>query len=233
MWQAALQAIEHIADPFVRTRTHQRLGHAYSELGQHEAAIEHLQQALAIAELSGDLTQQAHAHRQFMWACERRGDRRQALHDASLARDLYRSLDTPIWEAEAVNEMGWYAAHLGEYESARAHCKESLALHRLHGNRGGEGATLDSLGYIEHHTGQYREAVDYYRKSLNIVAGRGQTHFSAIAFDHLGESYAALGESQQARASWREALVLYQQQERSEDAERIQRQLDDLNSSED
>lgn len=57
-----------------------------------------------------DLTEQAHTRQEPALAWERRGDDRRALDHARRALDLYRTLDQPVWEAEALNAMGWYAA---------------------------------------------------------------------------------------------------------------------------
>ncbi|MGW4116648.1 hypothetical protein ACWEFJ_37725 [Actinosynnema sp. NPDC004786] len=44
----------------------------------------------------------------------------------------------------------------------------------------------------------------------------------------MGHPHTALGRHEQARAVWREALQLYREQGCDADAERVQRQLDNL-----
>ncbi|WP_407656177.1 tetratricopeptide repeat protein [Lentzea waywayandensis] len=84
------------------------------------------------------------------------------MEHARRALDLFRTLDQPVWEARALNQVGWLAACLGEYDTARAHCKAALTRHRQHRNPDGEAETLetlDSLGFVDFHTGQHREAI--------------------------------------------------------------------------
>jgi len=112
VWQSAAEAGDHLSDPAVLARIHRRLGHAHAGLGRHAQAVEHLHQALALAEQHHEPTQQAHTHSTLgrMWA--RRGDHRRALKHARRALDLYRVLDQPAWQALALNQVGWHTAQL-------------------------------------------------------------------------------------------------------------------------
>ncbi|MFE2754033.1 ATP-binding protein [Actinosynnema sp. NPDC059335] len=227
-WQAALHAADHLPDPATHSRTHRLLGNAYSRLGLHEQATTHLEQALHLALRHHDLTEQAHSHQVLAVAWEQRGDDRQALEHAHHALDLYRALDLPVWEAEALNSVGWHAAHLGRFDTAREHCQAALTLHRHHHNPDGEADTLDSLGYIAHHTGDHHQALDHYHQALTLYRGLGDAYTVAENLDSVGHPHAALGRHEQARTVWREALELYREQGRDADADRVQRQLDDL-----
>ncbi|WP_433260637.1 BTAD domain-containing putative transcriptional regulator [Actinosynnema sp. CS-041913] len=226
MWQAALDACAHLSDPATHTLVHRCLGRSYLDLGRHTEAIEHLHRALALAE--HDRAAQAHAHLTLAHAWERRGDDRQALEHSIHALRLVRGLDRPVWEADALNQVGWFAARLGDYDTARAHCQAALALHRRHPDPGGEATALDSLAYIAHHTDDHHQAIAYYRQALILARGLRNTNRTANTLDHLGHPHAALGHHDHAREVWREALELYRGQGRHDDAVRVQRQLDAL-----
>nr|WP_083466722.1 XRE family transcriptional regulator [Kibdelosporangium sp. MJ126-NF4]CEL18217.1 transcriptional regulator, SARP family [Kibdelosporangium sp. MJ126-NF4] len=228
VWRSGLAAADHLADPTAQIRAHRVLGYAYAEVGRHNESIEHLRQSLALAEDHHDHTNQAHTHRLLARAWGQRGDNEQALGHAAHAFTLYRTLDNPVWEAEALNEMGWHAAQLGEYERAREHCRAALTLHRRHDNPDGESYAQDSLGYIAHHTGQYHQAVEHYLLALTLLRDLGYTYEVANTLNGLGDSHLALGEHDQARVTWREALELYRAQQRHDEASRVQRQLDAL-----
>ncbi|GAB2994142.1 ATP-binding protein [Saccharothrix stipae] len=230
-WRAALDIAEHLPDPATRIRTHRRLGGAWSRLDLHEQAIEHLDRALNLAECHQDPAEQAHTHHELANAWERRGDDRRALDHARHTLDLHRRLDQPVGEADALNMVGWYAARLGEYDTARTHCHAALILHRHHDNPIGEAGTLDSLGYIAHHTGDYHHALEHYHHALTLRRTHGDTYQIANTLDSVGHPHAALGQYEQARTVWREALELYREQGRDVDAERVQRQLDDLDDT--
>lgn len=228
VWQAALDATAHLPDPVPRIEAHRHLGRAQADLGYYEQATDHLHKALALAEHHDDGDQQARTHRVLASTWGRRGNDVQALEHATRALDLLSALDHPEWEADARNVAGWYAARVGDYDTARAHCQAALTLHRDHNDPEGQANTLDSLGYIAHHTGRHQEAVDHYRQALTLLRDLGNTSEAANTLDRLGHPQLALGEPGEATRVWREALHLYQQLGRHEDADRIQRQLDDI-----
>ncbi|MFI6030770.1 tetratricopeptide repeat protein [Amycolatopsis magusensis] len=233
MWQAALDAAAHLPDPATRSRAHRILGHACARLGLHEQATEHLDRALDLAVRHRDPAEQGHTHRALAVAWELRGDDRRALEHARQTLDLYRALDQPVREAEALNLVGWLAARLGEYDAARDLCHAALTLYRQHHDPDGEAATLDSLGFIAHRTGDHHQALDHYRQALTLFRTVGYTYEVANTLDNVGHPHAALGHHEQARAVWREALQLYRDQGRDTDADRVQRQLNDLDNTTD
>ncbi|HWO65469.1 MAG TPA: tetratricopeptide repeat protein, partial [Umezawaea sp.] len=204
---------------------------ACSRLGLHEEAIEHLGKALDLAVHDRDRTELAHTSRALAYAWELRGDDRRAMDHARSALDLYRGLGQPVREAIALNQVGWYAARLNDFDTARDHCQAALTLHRTHHNPEGEAATLDSLGLIAHRTGDHRQAVDHYQQALVLYRALGDTYRVADTLDNSGHPHNALGQHDQARAVWQEALERYLEQGRDEDVEQVRRRLDGLASA--
>ena len=225
VWQAAFTSAAYIPIPAARIDAHRHLGYAYAEVDRHDDAVHHLNQALTLAEHRHD--HQARIHGMLAWAWGRQGEDRRALEHATHARNLYRTLDNPMSEAISLNLVGWYAAQLGEYDTAREHCQAALVLQRRH-HPDGQAATLDSLGYIEHRSGHHDQAIQHYRQALERLRELGNTYQLADTLDGLGHPHIALGEHEQARTAWREAQQLYREQRRDKDADRVQRQLDDL-----
>jgi DNA-binding SARP family transcriptional activator len=230
-WRAAVDAAGHLPDPATRSRTHQILGRACARLGLHEEAMGHLDQALALAVRHHDPAEQAHTRMvlTYVWG-NNGGDARRALDHARHALDLFRTLNLPVWEANALNGVGWSAARLGDFDTARDHCHAALTLHRHHHNPGGEAATLDSLGLIAHRTGDHWQAIDHYHQALTLYRTLGDAYRGANTLNRLGHPHAALGQHDQARKAWQEALELYREQGRDDDAERVQRQLGDIDA---
>jgi tetratricopeptide (TPR) repeat protein len=216
----------HLPDSTSLAHAYLQLGRAHAESGpgHHEEAIENLNHALTLARQHHNVADQEHAHAALARTWERRGEHRQGLYHARLALELCRTLDQPVWEAAALNTVGWFAAHLGDYETARAHCE--AALDRCQNDPGSRANYLDSLGYIEYRTGHHGLAIERYQQALSLFRDQGNVYDCADTLDHLGHPYAALGQPERARAVWRQALELCRSLDRVADAERIQRQLD-------
>ncbi|MGC0344232.1 ATP-binding protein [Streptomyces sp. SLBN-8D4] len=224
VWQIAVDSASQLPDLGAQILTHRLLGRAHVVLGHHQEAIDALNQALALSEQQNDRALQAQAHYTL---ASIQPDGRQALDHARHARDLYRGLDQPIAEANALNAVGWYAALLGDHdETAREHCQAALALFQHHRDVAGQAQTLDSLGYIDHHSGHHHDAIQHYLQAISLYRELDNTFDTAETLDRLGYPHAALGQHDQARVVWREARDLYRQQGRDQEAERMERQLD-------
>lgn len=228
VWRIAVDSADRLPDPGAQILTHRLLGRAHVMLGHHQEAIDALNQALALSEQQNDRALQAQAHYTLasIWP-----DGRRALEHARRALDLYRGLDQPIAEANALNAVGWYAALLGDHDdTAREHCQAALALFQYHRDVAGQAQTLDSLGYIDHHSGRHHDAVQHYGQAISLYHDLDNSYETADTLDRLGHPHVALGDHDRAREVWREARDLYRQQGRDQEAEQVERQLDRLRS---
>jgi tetratricopeptide (TPR) repeat protein len=230
MWRVALTAVEQLPEPATRILTYRHLGRAYAEMGRHDEGVEHLDEALALAERHDDLREQALVHGNLAWAWVLRKNYRKGLAHGMRSAHLRRNLGDRVGEANALHVVGLCAARLGEYDSAREHSQTALTLHREHDHQHGEGVALSTLGYVAHYTGQHRQAIQYYEQATMLFRGIGNTMDAADAAVELGASYAALGEHDQARAAWQETLTLYQRLGRTDKADHVRQQLADLDA---
>ncbi|MEU4446749.1 tetratricopeptide repeat protein [Actinosynnema sp. NPDC050801] len=227
-WQAAADIADHLPGPAVRTRVHRHLGSAFAALGRHEQAIANLDHSLTIAEAHHDHTQQAHTHYDLSGAWERVGDPARAFTHARRALELYREIGQPVWEADALSAVGWFATLLGDHDTADLHCRQALDRHRANGNVEGEAGTLDSLGHIAHRTNRHDHAVDLYQQALDLCRAIDYPTGTADILEHLGHPLVTLGRGPEARIAWTEALDLFDRQGRTDDATRVRRQIETL-----
>lgn len=225
VWQAALAAARQLSEPIFQTKAHRRLGLAYARIGGHVPALDHLQQALTLAEKIGDTNELAHVHWCLAWAWDHQHKDQQALEHAARALHLFHVLDQPAWEAETLNEMGRYCVRLGLLQDARTHCEHALTLCRHHNYGEGEASALDALGYVAQHSEQHIPAMNYYQQALVLYRDLGYSYEEPNVLDRLGHVHAAFGSYDEARQTWRQALELYRTQYRTADADRMQQQL--------
>lgn len=224
-WRLALPSTRRLDDPPAQLLAHRWIGVACTQTGDSTGALDHLQRALALAAQSGDVTDQALGHHHLARAWEHQGDALRALTHAEHALRLIRTVDNPVLKAQALNAIGWYRARLGEYAEARTACLAALALHREHRYLDGQGATLDSLGYIAHHTNDHVQAVGYYGQALAVMRERGNAYHEADTLDHIAKAYLALHQFDRARDTWKQALALYECQQRLTDAQSVMQNL--------
>jgi tetratricopeptide (TPR) repeat protein len=228
-WRAGLLAAEEMADLDIRALAHRLLGQASARADMHNDATNHLQKAIRLARQAGDVHGEARAYYDLAVAW-RPIDGTQAVQHAVHALDLFRQLDNPVWEAEALSALGWYQARLGNHAAAIESCERALDLFSRNGNRQGQATTLDCLGYVAHHNGRYALALTHYRDSLALCRDLGATYDEADTLDHLGQAHAALGDHTEAAAAWQQALTLNRAQHRTTDVARIERQMAELNN---
>jgi tetratricopeptide (TPR) repeat protein len=226
-WDAGLAAATELGDPAVQGVAHRLLGQAFTRAGMLTKASGHLRQALDLARQSGDRHGEARAHHDLTWVWRHRDDQL-ALDHASEALRLFRTIGNPVWEAEALNMMGWHQAQLGQYHQARASCERALLLFGRHLNRQGQALALDCLGCIAYHSGEHELALSWFGESLELFCDLGARYHEADVLDHLGLAHAALGNKPQARQAWQRALALNNSQHRTADAQRVQRHISDL-----
>ncbi len=230
-WRAGLGAARRLGARTMVAQAHRWLGDAFLRTQQLDEAHDHLQRALALVEQSQDVRSQAHTQHSLAWACELRGDHRNALTHATQALRLYQVLADPVGEARALNQAGWHHAQLGEYTDARALCERALVLNREQEDLDGEAATGDSLGYIAHQTGRHTDALHHYRHTLTLFRRIGNNYQEADTLDRLGQTHLALGRHTDARHAWSQALDLYEAQRRADDVSRVREHLAGLDRS--
>jgi tetratricopeptide (TPR) repeat protein len=226
--RAALAAGSHLDTPAVHMLTHRLMGMVYADVGRYDEAIEHLNQALVLAEDHDDLLSQGRNHRGLAWTWSRAGDIPKALHHATLALDVHRVLDNPVEEALSRCLAAGYAAFTGDYDRASEYCEIALRQCREYDIRDGEASALTTMGYIGHHTGHHHRAVRDYHAATTLHRDTGNMYLMADVLVQIGHPLAALGHHRRARAAWQEALQMYRQQGRSDYATRVQRQLDEF-----
>ncbi|KOX21268.1 hypothetical protein ADK67_27655 [Saccharothrix sp. NRRL B-16348] len=230
VWQATTRVAAYL--PFYAAiRVHRYLGRTYAEHGQHQKAIEQLNQALTLAEHHHEPVRQARIQLDLQRAWELHGDDRQALKHARQALDLARNHGDPLSVASALNAVGWHAAHVGDLAAARDHCQQALTMFRQHSAPEAEGNVLDSLGFIAHRNGDHTQALNYYHQALESFRTTGDARLSADTLDRLGHVHHDLGKHDQAHTAWQEALRLFRHQDRTADAERVRQLLDNLDSA--
>jgi predicted negative regulator of RcsB-dependent stress response len=96
---------------------------------------------------------------------------------------------------------------LGELEPARGYCEQAVAICLRIGELTGLAGTLDTLAVLHLRLGNVKRAVDYCQQAIAACRQTGDLLNEATGYDHLGDGYAAAGDTAAARRSWHQALT--------------------------
>lgn len=207
--RTGLAAAEAGGDRYSQARSHQGIGRACWRLGLYDEAQVHLQRALDMfGRLDGSVGEVAGTHLALSTAFENRGSADKALRHAEQALALAEAVGDGLWQARALNRVGWYQALLGQPAQALEKCQQALMDIRELGDLSGEARTLDSIGYAHHLLGDHRDAAAFLEESLALRHELGDRYGEATVFTHIGDAHHATGDSPAASAAWQAAVSI-------------------------
>ena len=222
--RTALAAATRLGDTAGQALTGRLLGHACTELGHYDQALDHFASSLALYQRLGNRLGEGKVQHCLGVLADRQGRYTDAIGHAEQALRLYQAIGDKASEAGALNDIGWCHDLLGDYQQAIVFCQQALTLCLEIGNRSLEGNVRDSLGYAEHHLGNFAEAVGCYQHALRLLRQTGDRSQEAGTLIHLGDTHEAAGQLGLARESWRQALAILENLEHP-DADKVRAKL--------
>lgn len=167
-------------------------GLAQMKLKQYAEAVRSFNEAEVIAK-AGERDRLTHIfYHQFGSALERKGDHTEA--EKYFRQSLALSPDF----SESLNYLGYMWAERGvNLQEARQFIEKAVALEP------DNPAYLDSMAWVLFKMGEAKEALPWMEKAVDRNEEPDPT-----LYDHLGDIYAALGQTARARDAWRKSLAL-------------------------
>lgn len=222
VWQVALDAAQDVAGQVV---AHRIMGSSLGQVQRFDEAQHHLSEALVLAERSGDPLQLGDTHGTLAWLWANRSEFHRALAHAKASLPHYRHAGNRMLLAMAHNNIGYCAAEIGDLRQAREHATTALAVFVELGDQYGRALAFDTLGRIEHQSGNHAESIRLYEDTLAIYREVQDVYHLADTLTDLGHPHLALGDYTAAAAVWRQALGMFEQQGRDQEADRVRKQL--------
>jgi adenylate cyclase len=164
-----------------------------------KAALEAAQQAVSLAEASGDIKGQAESYFLCGIAARYLGDQEQARHLLKQAHSLSRTAGLRMVEASSLRNLGILNVNLCNYDEAKTYYEQSLAVSRAVGDRRGESKTLNNLGALLGEQGDVSGENAYYEQARVIAHEIGDRRNEGILLGNLGEVCAKQGDLSSAR----------------------------------
>jgi tetratricopeptide (TPR) repeat protein len=209
--QTGLDAARRVANTPGQAHAHVYLARAHAQLGLHDAAHDHHQQAHHLYRALGDHAGQAYTHISVGMMFSRQGRHQEALHHTQQALDLYQATDNRAGQARALNNIGWYYIELGDYRKAITCCERALVLHREVGHRYDDAATWNTLAHAHGRLGHHQQAIDCFQQALHRQRKSGWRNGEAATLNSLGDTHHAIGDVDAARIAWQRALDILDQ----------------------
>lgn len=174
------------------------LGVVYSNLDQHQKAIEYHEQYLKTARQIGDRLGEGNAlgNLGLAYSCLDQHQKAIDLHYQHLKIAL--EIGDRRGEENALTSLGNVYFNLGQYENADDLYNKSLEIARQIGDRHGEGNTLGNLGLVYSNLAKYEMAIDYYQQHLKIARQINDRRNEGISLGNLGLTFANLGQHEKA-----------------------------------
>jgi tetratricopeptide (TPR) repeat protein len=205
------EAARRLTDPVGQAHTLRGIARAQTQMGNHDVAVTHLEQALSIFVELDDQTSQAATHRSLGVVLMRQGRHREALRHEQQALELHRVAGHLAGQAMTLNNIGFQHALLGEYDQALIYCRQALTMHQEIGDPYEEARTWDSLGFANSHLGHHLEAVACFQRGIALCRDLGDRSSEAETLTRLGEAHIAAGDEIAARAVWQRALRILEE----------------------
>jgi tetratricopeptide (TPR) repeat protein len=223
----ALEAAVRLGDLRKQAQTRRDLARGHMALRRLDEAMHQHELAIGISEELGDEMAIAHGCLSLGRVLTRMEKHREAIEQTACALRIYEQAGEVDAAAAALNNLGWYHAKLGEHELTLEHGGRAAKLHGETGSEFGVAVTRDTMAYALAGLGRYDEAADMYQVAIDRLRQLGRQHDMAESLSSLAETQQQIGRLDAARASWTEALEIFEALDRP-DAETVRAKLREL-----
>ncbi|MGW4490270.1 AfsR/SARP family transcriptional regulator [Amycolatopsis sp. NPDC004368] len=214
IWQAALRAAEARNRPSELTVAHRFLAIGSARSGLDDAALDHIEKAVALAERTDDIVDRILALKVKSELNCRAGRMELAVADGTLGWELARDQPAHIRERLA-SDLAWCLTENGQYEEASTMAQVALDLGKDLEEKL-RATNLDTLGQISLRTGNPDQAIDYFNQALALLQKPQDFSERANTLYALGTTYSQLGHVGKAKTCLSESLEMFRQQHSTE-----------------
>ncbi len=201
------------------------IGTAFYYAGEADSAGRYLEQALRLAEATGNPRTAANAMVALGSVVHQGGDPSRAGEWYTQALSRYRRIGDQRGMAAVHNNLGVLAEELGDTERAREAYTSALTLSRAHENRSAAAHNLLNLGNLAAREGNYDAAAAQYDEALSIYRQLDEPYHAADALRNLGLLDVRRGDYRSALQRLSHALETYERTGYTTDAIATRRSL--------
>jgi tetratricopeptide (TPR) repeat protein len=221
-YEQALALYRELDDSTNRARTQFSLASNHLALNQYNESLDHFTEAATDFQAAGHLDNAARAYHYIGALYTTLGDDKRAEESVQRALELYREAGDLAGEASIWNAIGRDRAENNLCTEAIAAHQRALAIWRGLGNKSGEAVELTHLGDNYRQSDQPAEALTNYYQALALHRESASSEDDEELLEHIrddeatvlssiGATQADLGEWDKALESYRQSVVVFQQ----------------------
>ena len=186
-----------------------RRAHTLRLLGQYEASLKDVEEALQLAEM--DLSIQplyAEALRTKGLNLFRLGQSRSAVEELEHSLSLFKELNETGSIPMLLVESGMVHATVGNIDLAKTSYQDALSIWRKEKNLYMQADTLNNLAFLYHQTGEYEFAAETYESGVECARSSHNQRAEALILTGLGDLYSEIEEFSAAEQAYEQAETI-------------------------
>ena len=186
-------------------------------IGEYEAAIQNVEECLAIFTEADDLFGQMLCVQGFGYFAEAQGNYSEALEPYRRCIEMCQQMGESVHKLLSINALGRVTLALGDYLEARKQLETSLYERQKIGHRFGQAGSLIALGELEMVEGNLEQAAAYFQESQKLAQELNMDVYLGRTLIGLGSVARLQGNFTQAERLLQESLTLWQREGNSKE----------------
>jgi len=182
------------------------MGHLYFNIGDHEKAILHMNQALQIAEDLEENDKISSILNNISCIYTTRGEYDRALKTFQRALNIEQELGNNSEIATRLNNIGHIYHQIAEFENAMLNYQKALKISEELEDRSNMALSLNNIGMVFKAQGEYEYAMQNFGKALTISTELGDKRSMIVCFVNAGSIHSSQGNYNLALQNFQNAL---------------------------
>jgi len=206
-FQQSLRIREELGNRRGVALTHNRIGLVYDDLSLYKLALDSYQKGLRLFEELGDRPNQATALLNIGSIYSDQGNYEQAVVYLQRSQRTFEELGMKGEAARPLHNIGNIYRKQGRYDLALETFEKCLKVHEELHDKLGLTITLKNIGLAQYARGGYAEALETSRRALALAREMNNSRELWHIQESMGRTFRALGQSDQSRQYFLEAIA--------------------------
>jgi CHAT domain-containing protein len=208
--QEPLMSIVQQVDATQNARVDELIGEAIAlnQKSEYLAALDKLQQGLALAKKIGDKSGESLTLNNIGSVYNSLGQYSKALEYYQQSLLISKAISYKDGEGNTLNNIGGVYASLGQYPKALEYYQQALVISKTIGTQSMQGSTLNNIGGVYKLLGQYPKALEYYQQALMISKAIVNEFGEGATLNNIGSLYHSLGQYSKALEYYQQSMVI-------------------------